>query len=143
MFDFRVRLMEERDFEAVNKMREAHGWNIVSKDFFDFYQKSGSSFVAEAKGEVVGFVFSQTIKFMHREKQMMWVEYIGVLKGYQGRGIGQTLLKKVVDYVKQHSIPRIEATINPDNLSSIRLAEKTGFKVRDWKRAIYSIENSS
>ena len=139
MFDFRVRLMEETDFGAVNKIRETHGWNIVSRDFFDFYLKSGSSFVAEAKGKVIGFVFSQTIEYMHREKRMMWVEYIGVLKEYHRRGIGQTLLTKVVDYVKQHSIPRIESTINPDNIPSIRLHEKTGFKVRDWKRAIYSL----
>ncbi len=139
MFDFRVRLMEERDFEAVNKIREAHGWNIVSVDFFNSYLISGSSFVAEAQGKVVGFVFSQTIKFMHREKRMLWVEYIGVHEEYQGRGIGQALLTKVVDYVKQHSIPRIESTINPDNLPSIKLHEKTGFKVRNWKRAIYSL----
>ena len=165
MFDFSVRLMEERDLEVVHKIREANTseylkslqatdpkrysnvvkwnrhWQTVSMDFFDFYLKSGSSFVAEARGEVVGFVFSQTIRFMHSEKSMMWVEYVSVLKEYQRHGIGQALLAKVEDYARHHSILRIESTINPDNQPSIRLHEKAGFKVRDWKRATYGLRH--
>lgn len=165
MLDFRTRLMEERDLEAVDKIRDANTleylksiqktdlkrhsdvvkwnrhWRTVSTDFFNSYFKSGSSFVAEAKGKVVGFVFSQTIEFMHSEKRMIWVEYVGVLKAYQRHGIGQALLTKVVDYAKQHSIPRLESTINPDNIPSIGLHEKADFKVRDWKRATYGLRH--
>ena len=165
MFDFSVRLMEERDLEAVNKIRDANTlehlkslqktdpkrysnvvkwsrhWRTVRTGFFSFYLKSGSSFVAEAKGKVIGFVFSQTIEFMHSEKRMMWVEYIGVLKEFQRHGIGQALLTKVVDYAKQHSILRLESTINPDNIPSIGLHEKADFKVRDWKRATYGLRH--
>lgn len=165
MFDFSVRLMEERDSEAVDKIREANTleylkslqktdpkrysniversihWHTVSKDFFNFYLESGSSFVAETKDKVVGFVFSQTIEFMHSEKRMMWVEYIGVLKEFQRHGIAQSLLTKVGDYAKQHSIPRVESSINPDNTPSIRLHKKVNFRVRDWKRATYGLRH--
>jgi len=165
MLGFSLRLIEKRDSAAVNKIREANTseylkslqeidpkryssvvrwsrhWHTVSMDFFNFYLKSGSSFVAEVRGEVVGFVYSQTIRFMHSEQRMMWVEYVGVLKEYQRHGIGQALLTKVVDYAKQHSIPRIESTINPDNLPSIRVHEKADFKVRDWNRATYGLRH--
>ena len=37
----------------------------VSQARFSFYLKTGSSFVAEEKGEVIGYVASQTVSYMH------------------------------------------------------------------------------
>lgn len=119
MVKFRVRLMEEKDFEAVRKIKEANTLEYleflrktdprlysaevresrapaVDADLFNLYLESGSSFVAEVNGQVVGFVFSQTIEFMHGERRMMWIEYIGVQTEHrlflviQGRGIRET-----------------------------------------------------
>jgi len=39
-------------------------------------------------------------------------------------------------------VPRICASINPDNPASIQLAMKVGFDVKDWKIATYNVKKS-
>jgi len=122
-----LRELEERMLKKVTRQR------------FDFYFKAGSSFVAEEDGEVVGYVASQTINFMHGVDKVLWIEYIVVQKRFRKKGIGLVLLQKLIDHAKAIGINRIRTTINPDNEASIGLHLKAGFNVRDWKTASYRV----
>lgn len=51
---------------------------------FDFYLKTGSSFVAEENSEIIGYVASQTVSFMHGDDKQLWIEYI-VVQSYGSR----------------------------------------------------------
>lgn len=107
----------------------------VTRARFNFYLKTGSSFMAEDKGEALGYVVSQTISNMHGVDKLIWIEYVVVKSERRRQGVGTELLQKLIDYAKRNSIDRIYTTINPDNIASIRLHQKVGFSVKNWKVA--------
>jgi len=155
-----IRLIEEKDYEAFRRLfEEAYDEYLeslrpenpqqyllerqerreVTHQRFNSYLRTGSSFVAEEDGKVVGYVASQTINFMHGVDRLLWVEYIVVQSRFRKRGVGLALLNKLIDYAKRSGVDRIYTTINPDNEASIRLHLKAGFNVKDWKTASYKI----
>lgn len=124
----------EQFSEAVEEREE------VSREGFDFYVQTGTSFVAEEEGNVIGYVASQLMPSLHGVNKTLWIEYIVVQQGLRRRKIGLALLTKLLDYARQTSIDRIQSTINPDNPASIQLALKAGFDVKDWKIATYNVK---
>jgi phosphinothricin acetyltransferase len=111
----------------------------VTLSRFNFYLGTGSSFVAEKDGGVVGYVATQTISYMRGHDQVLWIEYIVTEKKSRRRGVATALLKKLKGYSKQHGIDTIYATINPDNTASIKLHQKLGFNVKNWKVASLNV----
>lgn len=111
----------------------------MSRARFDFYLKSGNSFVAEEGGKVTGYVASQTTSFMHGDDRQLWIEYVVVQPAFLRRGVGHTLLCRLINYTRSYRVNRIRTTINPDNEASIGLHCNVGFNVRDWKTASYKI----
>jgi RimJ/RimL family protein N-acetyltransferase len=104
----------------------------VTSSRFNFYLKTGSSFVAEKDGEVIGYVASQTINYQHGVDRLLWIEYIVTKKEHRRQGVATRLLKKLIDHAKHEKIDRIYTTINPDNTASIKLHQKLGFDVKNW-----------
>ena len=159
----RVRLLEEKDFEAFRRLfDEAYSEYLeflrhkgheqfleaaeereeVTREGFDFYLQTGTSFVAEEGGKVIGYVASQIMPSLHGINKTLWIEYIVVEQKFRRQKIGLTLLAKLLNYARQAGIDRICATINPDNPASIQLATKVGFDVKDWKIATYNVKKS-
>jgi len=151
-----VRHMNKRDYEAFRTLfkdayaeyleslrlsnpqqyqKEKREKREASPARFNFYLKTGNSFVAEENGEVIGYVASQTVPFMHGFDRLLWIEYIVVRSDYRRKGVGTTLLRSLIEYAKRNRIDRIYTTINPDNEASIKLHLKTGFNVKNWKIA--------
>jgi L-amino acid N-acyltransferase YncA len=122
--------------------KERHESGEVTSARFDSYVKTGSSFVAEEEGKVIGYVASQIVHFMHGVDKLLWIEYIVVQQKFRKRGVGLALLHKLIDYAKQSSIDRIYTTISLDNEASIKLHLKAGFNVEDRKIASYKIGKS-
>jgi len=99
---------------------------------FKFYVNTGSSFVAEKGGEVIGYVASQTVNYQHGVDRLLWIEYIVTKKEHRRQGVATLLLKRLIDHAKHERIDRIYTTINPDNTASIKLHQKLGFDVKNW-----------
>jgi L-amino acid N-acyltransferase YncA len=116
-------------------LKERREKREVTHARFEFYLKTGSSFVAEEEGKVVGYVASQTVPFMHGADKLLWIEYIVVKQNHRKQGTALALLQKLLDYAKHHKISRIYTTINPDNQPSINLHQKAGFNIEDRKIA--------
>jgi L-amino acid N-acyltransferase YncA len=53
--------------------------------------------------------------------------YVG--EKYQGHGLGMALLKKLIELSENKGIWTLQAGIFPENLTSINLNEKCGFKI--------------
>ena len=151
-----VRLMVDKDYEAVRGifknvyaeyleflrlkhpkqyLAERRERREVTRERFNFYLKTGSSFVAEKDGEVIGFVTSQTAQFMHGVDKLLWIEYIAVLPEFRRQGIGFALLRRIIECAERTGINLVYTTINPDNEASIKLHLKAGFNVKSWKVA--------
>ncbi|MFX0097804.1 MAG: GNAT family N-acetyltransferase [Candidatus Hodarchaeota archaeon] len=127
-----------KDRDPQEYQRELEEGRKVTRARFEFYLKTGSSFVAE-DSEVIGYVVSQTLNFMRGFDRLLWIEYVVVKKKFRRRGIGLALLRKLTEHAKRSNIDRIYTTINPDNMASIRLHLKAGFDVKDWRTASYSV----
>jgi L-amino acid N-acyltransferase YncA len=151
-----VRGIEEKDYEVFKRLfdqafseylkslkqrnpqqyvKELKERREVTSSGFNFYSKTGSTFVAEENGEAVGYVASQRVPSMHGVD--LWIEYIVVQKEFRKRGIGLALLQKLIDYAASSSIDRIYAFINLENEPSMQLHSKAGFNIEDWKIAVY------
>jgi L-amino acid N-acyltransferase YncA len=160
----RVRLLEERDFEAFRTLfdeafseyleflrHEDHEHFLeevaereeVTREGFDFYLKTGTTFVAEEEGKVIGYVASQTVPSLHAINNELWVAFIVVQKKYRRQKIGLALLTKLQSCAREKGIERLCSTINPNNPESIRLHQRVGFNVRDWKFATYNAKTPS
>jgi L-amino acid N-acyltransferase YncA len=131
-FEYLEYLNQENPKQYVKELKEKRK---ITRSGFNFYLKTGSTFVAEENGEVVGYVASQSVPSMHGVD--LWIEYIVVQGGFRRRGIGLILLQKLIDYAASSSIDRIYAFINLDNEPSMRLHSKAGFNIEDWKIALY------
>lgn len=159
----RVRLLEKEDFEAFRTLfDEAYSEYLefprhksheqfleaaeeregVTREGFNFYLQTGTSFVAEEGGKVIGYVASQTMPSLHGISKALWIEYTVVQQEFRRQKIGLALLAKLLNYARQAGIDRVCATINPDNPVSIQLALKVGFDVKDWKIATCDVKKS-
>lgn len=158
-----IRQIEEKDYEAFKglfeeayseylewlsrekprkHLKESIERKKISRARYDFYLKNGTCFVAEEGGEVVGYVASQTVDFMHGVDKLLWIEYVVVRRGFRKRGVGLALLRRLRDHAEHIGIDRIYTTINPDNEASIKLHLKAGFDVKNWKIASYQARES-
>ena len=157
----RVRLLEERDFEAFRTLfdeafseyleflrHENHEQFLqeiaereeVTREGFDFYLKTGTTFVAEEEGKVIGYVASQTVPSLQGVNKELWIAFIVVQKKFRRQRIGLALLAKLQSCAREAGIERLYSTINPNNPESIGLHRKAGFEVKDWKIATYNVK---
>ncbi|HXX87336.1 MAG TPA: GNAT family N-acetyltransferase [Candidatus Acidoferrum sp.] len=159
----RVRLLEERDFESFRTLfdeafseyleflrqenheqflREVAEREEVTREGFDFYLRTGTTFVAEEEAKVVGYVASQTVPSLHGINKELWVAFIVVQKKFRRKKIGLALLAKLLSCAREAGVERVYSTINPNNPESLGLHRKAGFDVRDWKLASYEVKTS-
>jgi L-amino acid N-acyltransferase YncA len=159
----KVRLLEEKDFGTFKKLfdealseyleflqhenheqflKEVTQREEVTREGFDFYLKTGATFVAEEEGKVIGYVAGQTVPSLHGVNKELWVGFIVVQKEFRRRKIGLALLAKLQNYAREVGIERLYSTINPNNPESIGLHKKAGFEVKDWKMATYNVKTS-
>lgn len=66
---------------------------------------------------------------------------IYIRKNQQGEGIGKALLKKLIKDSEEHGFWTLQASIFPENKSSIILHEKCGFRVVGIREKIGKIKN--
>lgn len=57
-------------------------------------------------------------------------------KNYHSKGIGSKSIKLAIKYIKKNKIKKIYAYVHSENLSSIRLFEKNGFKIKEINKQI-------
>jgi len=161
--EMRVRLIEERDFEAFRTLfdeafseyleflrhenheqvlKEVAEREEVTREGFDFYLKTGTTFVAEEEGKVIGYVASQIVPSLFGINKELWVAFIVTQKEFRRQKIGLELLARLQSCAREAGIERLCSTINPNNPESIGLHQKAGFDVRDWKMATYNVKVS-
>ena len=84
-------------------------------------------------GRFIGMVNYHARNLVHRRLAVGWI----VVPAWQRRGIMREAMPALLDHCIHHlQAHRIEARIAPDNVASIRLAERLGFTpeglMRDW-----------
>lgn len=103
------------------------------KQLEQFEQQDNSTiFVAEEKGELVGYLFAigGTVK---RTKHSAYL-VIGILQEYRGKGIGSKLFDNVTKWAPKHNVSRLELTVVTENKAGVALYKKLGFEIEGTKR---------
>ncbi len=88
----------------------------------------------------VNFASAQTEKV---EGRGLEVERIYVVREYQGKNIGQTLLDTCIDIAQNKEIDFIWLGVWNQNLAAIRFYERNGFKIFDQHQFILGTEEQT
>jgi putative acetyltransferase len=78
---------------------------------------------------------------MHLNFQHLGQLFIGVLKPWQGFGVGKSLLSIALDKAWLNGLHRIELEVCVSNTPAVRLYSKFGFQTEGIKRNAYYVDN--
>lgn len=96
-------------------------------------------FVALVEGRVAGWCDISSLErpiFAH-----VGVLGMGVLAQYRGNGIGQALIRSVLETAKVRGLKRIELTVRERNLAALALYRKVGFRVEGIKHQAVFVDD--
>lgn len=90
-------------------------------------------FVAENKNkELVGYLFAIGGK-ANRNRHSVYI-VIGILKDFQGQGIGRKLFIALEKWALTQAVHRLELTVVTKNQAGVKLYQKMGFEIEGTKR---------
>ncbi|WP_010651846.1 GNAT family N-acetyltransferase [Oceanobacillus massiliensis] len=89
-------------------------------------------FLAVKDGQLAGYLFAIGGNTKKNEHSAYIV--IGLRKENQGRGIGTALFGELDSWAFKHKLHRLELTVIKENLSAVKLYEKTGFSLEGIKK---------
>ncbi len=109
----------------------------VSAPYFDYLVKKisesdGKIFVAELDGQIAGYIAVKIEKDDSPRsaiKKNGYISNVAVLKEYQGKGLGQELIKRAEEFTKENGASHIALDVQIGN-SALSLYQKLGYKER-------------
>ena len=134
MDDIKIRELEEKDLfngflESLDSLRKAS--DLSPKKAKEIFKKIKSDknykvYVAVLDSKVVGTttLFIEQ-KFIHDGGKVGHIEDVAVRKEYQGKGVGQKIVKALLEYAKKEGCYKTILDCTNDLIS---FYEKTGFK---------------
>lgn len=134
MIDIKIRELEEKDLfngflESLDSLRKAS--NLSPKKAKEIFKKIKSNknykiYVAVIDSKVVGTttLFIEQ-KFIHDGGKVGHIEDVAVIKEHQGKGVGQKVVKALLEYAKKEGCYKTILDCTDDLIS---FYEKTGFK---------------
>jgi glucosamine-phosphate N-acetyltransferase len=128
-----IRKLEKQDYkdyiELIEEFRPI-GLDITREKFegiYDIIFKNSIIYVGVLEGRIIGsakLIIEQ--KFIHKLSKYGHIEDVIVNKKHQRKGIGQKLIKHIVDYCKENNLYKITLTCNEKLIS---FYEKNNFAV--------------
>ncbi len=88
-------------------------------------------FIALLNGEVVGYIGS------HNVLGEVYITNVAVFPQYRNKGIGEKLIKKLVEAVESEKADFITLEVRKSNISAIKLYEKCGFCAVGERKSFY------
>jgi ribosomal protein S18 acetylase RimI-like enzyme len=128
----KIRKLTATDLPQIIRIEEAIAKAKVSRQkkafLKDHIQKEGSvSFVAQAEGQVVGFIFSEILTNSFGLDRSGWIENFGILPQYMGQGIGQNLARHLFDAFRKKKIFEIYTSVRWDSVDLLSFFKSIGF----------------
>jgi mycothiol synthase len=101
-------------FEEMKKMEEAPSFN------------TDGMFIAEWNGETAGMINAYIDKL--REEKKGFIQWLGVLPKFRGKGIARKLMEKALESLKQRGMTLVETWAQTDREGCVHIFESFGFK---------------
>lgn len=114
------------NWEPISKIRKAE-FSELKKDLKNPKTKI---FVYEIQGKIVGYVNCslQGKNPYTKTKKKGEINDLFVLEKYRKQGIGKALIKKAISFFKSKNVKNISISVNSNNIPTLRVYEKLGFK---------------
>lgn len=130
-----IRRMRTEDVDAVAQLEQAifaQPWS--RRGFLDAIQMEQTVFlVAEEDGEIRGYI-GMYVSIDEGE-----ITNVAVDAGQRCRGIGETMLRHMLQEAKKRAIARIVLEVRVSNESAIRLYERNGFRMLGIRKGFYEL----
>jgi len=131
--DFLIKLDRESDFLMYDPGEREKYYEKQAKDFETFSEADNRTILLAMKQHsIVGYLLIVQ-GALNRNRHSAYLA-MGVLKKYQGQGIGTKLLQSGKKWAKKRGIIRLELTVMQHNLPAIRLYTKLGFVCEGMKK---------
>lgn len=148
MLDFTIRSVRLEDAPDINAMRRMDGVRentlaiftervTRSEDFIKGLSENDHMLVAEVEEAGIKKVVGMVGMNVPRNPRLKHSASIGIMvhSGYQGKGIGTALLKKVIDLADNWlMLVRLELTAFVENEGAVKLYKSLGFEVEGIKK---------
>ncbi|MEK3877929.1 GNAT family N-acetyltransferase [Paenibacillus sp. FSL M7-0420] len=133
LLNLQDRLDGETSFMLLAPGERKSGISQVEEMIRGLHQAENSLILgAEADGELVGYLSVQGGSFSRNRHSAYIVT--GILKQYQGRGIGSALFKEMDQWARDCGLVRLELTVMQHNEQAVALYKKQGFEIEGLKR---------
>ena len=100
--------------EEMKKMEESPSFNV------------DGMFIAEWNGETAGMINAYVDKL--REEEKGFIQWLGVLPKFRGKGIAKKLVEKSIESLKQRGMKVTETWAQTDREACVHIFESLGFK---------------
>ena len=139
MDEVRIRQAELTDADVIYRfmcMLEERHLDLVK--FYRIYQLNVNFptifyYVAEKKGEVVGFMSCHTQQLLHECGKIAEIQELFVRPDMRGLGIGRQLLAKAANMAKYRRCLNMEVSTNQKRTEAVRFYESQSFQLSHYK----------
>ena len=103
----------------------AHAPNLeaAARDLEDYQRRGFPIFVAEVKGQLVGFLVCRV------EEGTVWAEALYVDPAHRRRGIGSQLYAQAEALAQEHGEPTVYNWVHPNNAAILAFLARRGYRV--------------
>ena len=114
------------NWEPISKIRKAE----LSELRKDFKNSKTKIFVSEVEGKIVGYVNCslQEKNPYTKTKKKGEINDLFVLEKYRKQGIGKALINETISFFKSNNVKNISISVNSNNIPTLKVYEKFGFK---------------
>ena len=119
------------DVMAIERTSFRHPW---SSNFFleELQVACARSILAQVKDQIVGYVLFWLLP------EVIDIHNIAVHPEFRRQGIGQTLLRQVVEQARRRDSSRVTLEVRVSNIAAQKLYESVGFTSQGLRKGYYS-----
>ena len=117
--------------------------DLDHKIFDDYWKNSKASFEETMKSCNNNYLFKSGegndldgYAILGETRKFTYLQRIGIVKDYQGSGLGDNLLQSVVDFALKRKFLNIKLNTQNDNVSALSLYKKNNFQIMPRKLVI-------
>jgi N-acetylglutamate synthase-like GNAT family acetyltransferase len=138
-----IRRMKKTDADAMSEIQSAIEKRPTLLDFKQIVteqvkRKVDSSYIAEIKGKVVGFMISYITYGNFGADRCAWIAMFGVNPKLMGQGIGKRLAEEIFKVYKEKGVTEVFTSVRWDAIDILSFFKTLGFErsnfINLWKK---------
>ena len=120
------KLLDKEDIELMGKFVDDENTDYEKENLMKFLnEKNSYGFIVKEENEIIGFAYGYTLLRPDGKKDF-YMHALDIMKKYQGRGYGTSLMNFIKEYIKTIGCRKMFLITNKSNISACRCYEKTG-----------------